>query len=271
MDDIFQGSPFWQEIRTGLFVIRNYDWKRVLSALPDMIDPEVVVKGLQSTNQLLNANFSGHAIVRGLPMDAIPNADILSAFLPPDDHYNLECLFLQWMYHYYILEGICTSLKETPFGEWPQGLRHVIEQTLHFLVFVSAVMGLLEDGVIKGAPTKEGMVELLPLVQFKLKKITETLLSKTADYGESYRRHGLQGTIPRIWDKIARYAQLRADNRPSNFEKKEDSARDLLGYSLIAYSLMLELPEDFRRSYQPTAVYETESNVMAGAEWKRVN
>ena|SRR5271157_343322 len=255
MDDIFQGSPFWQEIRTGLFVIRNYNWKRVLSALPDMIDPEVVVKGLQSTNQLLNANFSGHAIVRGLPLDAVPNADILSAFLPPDDHYNLECLFLQWMYHYYILEGICTSLKETPFGEWPQGLRHVIEQTLHFLVFVSAVMGLLEDGVIKGAPTKEGMVELLPLVQFKLKKITETLLSKTADYGESYRRHGLQGTIPRIWDKIARYTQLSALGRTAVYEPKADALKDLLGYSVIAWSLALEamMPE---AEEKPDAVHE---------------
>ncbi len=177
MDDIFKGSPFWQEIRTGLFVIRNYDWKRVLSALPDMLDPAVVVKGLQSTNQLLNANFSGHAVVQGQPVDAVPNADVLSAFLPPDGHYNLECLFLQWMYHYYILEGITTSLKETPFGQWPQGLQMVIEQTLHFLVYLSAVMYLLEEGVIKGSPSKEGMDALKPMVQDRIVKITTVLLA----------------------------------------------------------------------------------------------
>ena len=245
MDDIFKGSPFWQEIRTGLFVIRNYDWKRVLSALPEMLDPAAVVKGLQSTNQLLNANFSGHAVVRGLPVDAVPNADTLSAFLPPDGHYNQECLFLQLLYHYYILEGICTSLKETPYGQWPQGLQQVIEQTLHFLVYISAVMGLLEEGALKGAPTKEGMASLKPMVQARITKITETLLSKTADYGESYRRHGVQGTIPRLWDKLARYAQLSALGRTANYEPKADAIKDLLGYSVIAWSLALEamLPE----------------------------
>lgn len=241
MDDIFKGSPFWQEIRTGLFVIQDYGWGTVLNAIPDILEPPAVVKGLQSVNQLLNANFSGHSIIKGLPYDVRPDADVLAAFLPPDDHYNQECLFLQWMYHYYILEGVTTSLKDTPFGQWPQGIQILIERTLHFMVYISAVMQLLEDGVIKGAPTKEGMAELLPLVQFKIKKITETLLSKTADYGESYRRHGVQGTIPRIWDKIARYAQLSALGRTANYEPKADAIKDLLGYCVIAWSLTLEV------------------------------
>jgi hypothetical protein len=238
--DRFEGSPFWQEIRMGLFVIQDYDWRRTLNALPEILDPTVAVDGLQSTNQLLNANFTGHAIIKGLPYDITPNTETLAKFLPPDNHYNLECLFLQWMYHYYILEGVCSSLKDEPLAKWPTGLQILIERTLHFLVFVSALMGLLEDGVVLGAPTKEGMAALMPMIQFKLKKITETLLSKTADYGESYRRHGLQGTVPRIWDKIARFAQLSALGRSANYEPKADALRDLLGYCAIAWSLAVE-------------------------------
>jgi hypothetical protein len=90
------------------------------------------------------------------------------------------------------------------------------------------------------------MVDLLPMVQLKIQKITETLLSKTADYGESFRRHGLQGTVPRIWDKMARYAQLSALGRTANYEPKADAIKDLLGYCVIAWSLILEvsLPEE---------------------------
>ena len=245
MDDIFKGSSFWQEIRTGLFVIREYHWQRVLNALPEMLDPDAIVKGLQSTDQILHSNFTGHAVVRGEPIEATPDATVLAAALPPDGYYNLECLFLQWMYHYYILEGLCNGFKDTPLSLWSKGMLMTIEQTLHFLVFISAIMSLLEDGVLLKAPTKEGMAGLVPLVEFKLKKIIQTLLHKTADYGESYRRHGLQGTVPRIWDKIARYTQLSALGRTAKYEPKADALTDLLGYCVIAWSLVMEvsLPE----------------------------
>jgi hypothetical protein len=70
-----------------------------------------------------------------------------------------------------------------------------------------------------------------------------TLCKKAADYGESFRRHGLTGLVPRIWDKAARYAQLSSLDRAANYESKLDSARDLFGYSLIAWSLVWELSE----------------------------
>ena len=246
MDDIFKGSPFWQEVRTGLFVIRDYEWRKALLALPEMIDTELVVRGLQTNTQILASGFTGHAIIRGLPVDTTPDAGTLYAALPPEDHYNQEALFLQWMYHYYILEGVGDGYRQTPLAQWSQGMLQMIEQTLHFMVYISAVMCLMEDGAIKGAPTKEGMTALLPMVQSKIQKITETLLSKTADYGESFRRHGLQGTVPRIWDKMARYAQLSALGRAANYEPKADAIKDLLGYCVIAWSLILEvsLPEE---------------------------
>src|SRR5208282_1103300 len=174
MNDIFKGSPFWQEVRTGLFVIRDYEWRKSLLTLPEMLDTELVVRGLQTNQQILASGFTGHAIIRGNPVDTTPDAAVLAAALPPD-YYNQEALFLQWMYHYYILEGVGDGFRETPLAMWSKGMLQMIEQTLHFMVYTAAVMCLLEDGAIKGAPSKDGMTALLPMVQLKIQKITETL------------------------------------------------------------------------------------------------
>src|SRR5208337_1912993 len=106
MSDIFKGSPFWQEIRTGLFVIREYDWRKTLLALPQLINANDVVSRLQTTEQLFSSNFSVRSFVKGLLIEAKPNADMLASALSPEG-YNPEALFLQWMYHYYVLEGVC--------------------------------------------------------------------------------------------------------------------------------------------------------------------
>ena len=76
-------------------------------------------------------------------------------------------------------------------------------------------------------------------MRWRVKKVCELLHEKAQDYGESFRRHGLPGLVPRLWDKIARYAQLKADNRTAKFERMEDSVVDLLGYCCVAWSLML--------------------------------
>jgi hypothetical protein len=246
MNDKFRGSPFWQEIRTGLFVIGDYGWQKVLSTLPEMLDPDMVIGELQTNEQMLASNFTGHAVIRGAPVDVRPDVNVLAEALPPNGHYNQEALFLQWMYHYYILEGVSNGFREVPLAQWSKGMLQFVERNLHFLVYVSAVMCLMEDGMINGAPAKEGMASLLPMVQDRIQKITTILLNKTADYGESFRRHGMQGTIPRIWDKVARYAQLSALGRTAQYEPKTDALTDLLGYCVIAWSLVLEvsLPEE---------------------------
>jgi hypothetical protein len=152
--------------------------------------------------------------------------------------------------------------------KWAPMFLHTTEQCLHFMLYMAALLVLLEEKKIDAIPVNENLHE--DLVKARIAQACEFLHPKAQDYGESFRRHGLPGLMPRLWDKIARYAQLKADNRVGNFEKKEDSARDLLGYCCIAYSLMLELPQEFRESYQPTSIYTTESNVMAGAEWTKV-
>ncbi len=251
-NEIFKGSPFWQEIRTGLFVIQDYDWKKTLLAIPGLLDADEIEMGLQRHQQLLETHLGGLSIVKGEQVKATPNPAILALSLPPEEHYNIEALFLQWLYQFFILEGFCQHFWGKPLKEWPQGIFHLAEQSLHFLTYVAAVMCLLEEGVIKGAPTKDGMHDLKPMVQARITKITETLLSKTHDYGESYRRHGLQGTIPRLWDKIARYAQLSALGREANYEPKADAVKDLLGYSVIAWSLMLEVQIEDILATKPT-------------------
>ena len=252
-NEIFKGSPFWQEIRTGLFVIQDYDWKKTLLAIPGLLDAEEVEMGLQERQQLLSTNFSGISIVKGERITATPNTSVLDSGLLPGDLYNTETLFLQWLYQFFILEGFCQHFWGKPLKEWPQGIFHLAEQSLHFLTYIAAVMCLLEEGQLKNALTKDNIGDLLPMVQARITKITETLLSKTHDYGESYRRHGLQGTIPRLWDKIARYAQLSALGREANYEPKADAVKDLLGYSVIAWSLMLEVQIEDILATKPTS------------------
>jgi hypothetical protein len=77
-------------------------------------------------------------------------------------------------------------------------------------------------------------------VKYKIEELTKTLYSKTADYGQSFNRHGIVGLVPRLWDKIARYTMLSAKGYDIQHESKEDSIRDLLGYCLITWSLAIE-------------------------------
>jgi hypothetical protein len=180
---------------------------------------------------------------------------------------TLENIVLQWLYRFYIIEAVCEHNRREPLQSWFPVFLHTLEQGLHFLLYMAALLVLLEENKVNAIPVSENLHE--DLVKARVAQACEFLHPKAQDYGESFRRHGLPGLLPRLWDKIARYVTLKADNRDGNFEKREDSARDLLGYCCIAYSLMLELPEEFRKSYQPTSVYETDSNVMAGAEWKK--
>jgi hypothetical protein len=168
------------------------------------------------------------------------------------------------------VEALIEHNRKEPLAGWAPMFLHTVDQGMHFLVVMAAILVLIEEQAGFNPNMVGGDENLEAIIKGRVAQACAFLHPKAQDYGESFRRHGLPGLLPRLWDKIARYAQLKADNRPGNFEKKEDSARDLLGYCCIAYSLMLELPQDVREGFQPTAVYETESNVSAGAEWKKI-
>lgn len=246
-------------------MVRGDGWKPVIENLPNHISITETKELLQKADQLTYLNGIGY--IAGSRVDTQIDRDRVAPFL--SNEMTLENVTLQWLYRFIILESLVEHNRTKPMVEWAPMFLHMVDQGLHFLVFMAAVLVLIEEGQI--TPGNIGGDEVAEaLVKARVAQACQFLHPKAQDYGESFRRHGLPGILPRLWDKIARYAQLKADNRAGNFEKREDSARDLLGYSIIAYSLMLELPKDLRKSYQPTSVYETESNVMEGAEWKKV-
>lgn len=266
-------TPFWQEVRSKLMV-RGDGWKPVIEELPQHLNASEVKADLQSPDQLTYLNGQGY-IAGGVVQTSLDKG-VISAALSSTE-LTIENIALQWLYRFLIVEGLVEHNRKEPLAKWAPMFLHLTEQGLQFMTYMAALLVLLEEKKI----TTLNQIEPLDYVPVAGFNVTEALVKeritqacaflhpKAQDYGESFRRHGLPGLLPRLWDKIARYAQLMADNRAGNFEKKEDSARDLLGYCCIAYSLMLELPKDLRESYQPTSVYETESNVMAGAEWKK--
>jgi hypothetical protein len=258
-------TPFYQEVRHSLMV-RGHEWKPVVETLHEHVNAAEAKELLQSADQLTHLTGQGH--IAGNLIETNLDATAVAPFLS-DQEINLENITLQWLYRFIIVEGLVEHNRKEPISGWAPMFQHTVDQGLHFMLYMAALLVLIEENQIGGV-SREAFTNLEPLVKARIAKACEFLHPKAQDYGESFRRHGLVGLMPRLWDKIARYTQLKADNRVGNFEKKEDSARDLLGYCCIAYSLMLELPKEVRESFQPTSIYTTESNVMAGAEWKKV-
>lgn len=268
-------TPFFQEVRKSLMV-RGNGWKPVIEDLPNHINATEAKELLQSAEQLTVLEGQGH-IAGGLIETLIDKNAVLPFVDDMKTGLTLENITLQWLYRFIVVEAFCEHNRRDPMAKWAPMFLHSVEQGLHFMLYMAALMVLYEEKKIYAinldeTEVFEGQTTVLHerLVKARIKQACEFLHPKAQDYGESFRRHGLPGLLPRLWDKIARYAQLKADNRSGNFEKMEDSARDLLGYCCIAFSLMLELPKELRESYQPTSVYVTESNVMAGAEWKKI-
>jgi hypothetical protein len=260
MSDI---TPFWREVRRSLMV-RGDGWREVIQNLPGHVSLAAAKALIQSADQLTHLTGTGYIAGAKVQIQldgaaVLPFLDVVATPAPRGG--RAEIASLQWLYRFIIVEGLVEHAKGAPLAEWNPMFLHMVDEGLHFMVVMAAILVLAEE--------TDAYVDE-EAVGNRVAKACEFLHPKAQDYGESFRRHGLPGLLPRLWDKIARYAQLRADDRAGNFEKKEDSARDLLGYSIIAYSLMLELPEELRKSYQPTSVYETDSDVMEGAEWRKV-
>lgn len=160
-----------------------------------------------------------------------------------EDFFPTENLFLQWLYQFYLIEGISANFHNTPLADWNPTFVSILENNLHAMTYISALIFLYEEGELKCIVGRDNFDDTEIMVKNKVKELTSTLYSKCAEYGESFRRHGVQGTLPRLWDKIARYAQLSALGRDAKYEPKRDSAKDLLGYCIIAWSLVHELDE----------------------------
>jgi hypothetical protein len=239
-------NPFWQELRSTV-MLRGTDWREVVESLPGRIDASEVKSMLQSPHQLTHCNMQGVAYLAGYPVYASPDPEILGEHVTLD--MTAEHVTLQWLYQFFIIEGLMTAMHDTnklaPIAEWPPMILDMLARSLQTMVYMAALLTLMEEGALDacdGPVTPPNFLGTQDAVRHRVGKTTENLFSKAQDYGESFRRHGLAGLIPRLWDKVARIAQLKSQDRAPNFESMQDSARDLLGYTAIAWTLVLEVP-----------------------------
>jgi hypothetical protein len=236
-----QGTLYWQEIRNGFFV-HNEEWNQTIERLPELISAETTLRKLQTVNQLLSSGMQGKGVIGHRVIEVAPDNDVLLGHaILTDDFFSVENLFLQWVYQFYLVESISSNFHTTPLPAWPSTFVEIVEANLHAMTYIAALIYLYERGEFKALVTRDNFQYTEHQVKTAVTQLTSTLYSKGAEYGESYRRHSLQGTLPRLWDKIARYAQLSALGRTAMYEPKMDSAKDLLGYCIIAWSLVREL------------------------------
>jgi hypothetical protein len=248
--EALKGTLYWQEIREGLFV-HNNRWDETIDRLPDLISSKVVQNKLQTVQQLLSSGLKGIGSIGYKVIEVSPESDKLITTGPLlEEQYNLENLFLQWIYQFTLVESIGNNFNSVPLPKWPKTFLNIVEENLHAMTYIAALILLYEEGNFKDVVNSSNFRYTEADVKNKVKDLTSTLYSKCAEYGESFRRHGVQGTLPRLWDKIARYAQLSALGRDATYEPKRDSAKDLLGYCIIAWSLVHELDDTSESDYE---------------------
>lgn len=237
-----ENLPFWNELSKTV-MLRGTEWRDVVDSLPGRIDASEAKVLLQSTHQLASCNMQGRAFLAGAPVFATADSTTIGRYLQPD-RLTVENLAMQWLFQFIILESIGNVHPDKPLAEWPPMFLDMYERGLHFMVYMAALMCLIEESDIdrQWAIPVNHFLDTEGPVRGRVDYTTKNLYKKAQDYGESFRRHGVMGLLPRLWDKIARYTQLKSENRDPNFEPLLDSARDLLGYSAIAWSLVLEIP-----------------------------
>ena len=246
--------PFWRAVRSDLMP-RGDGWKPVVEGLPGHLGQALAGSLLQPADQL--ASLAGQGHVAGALVSSALDPAAVAPFLS-DSSLSLENVALQWLYRYLIVEGVCEHNRALALGGWNPMFLALADEGLHFMTYMAAILVMMEEGKLPNPMDRGGFPAAEPLVRRRVSDACAFLHPKAQDYGESFRRHGLPGLLPRLWDKIARYAQLRSVLRTSNFEKREDSARDMLGYSCIAWSLLLELPAGLRSAYLRKQVWEVD-------------
>jgi Nucleotide modification associated domain 1 len=229
-------QEFWARICDSLFV-KSPGWFTVVQSLPDKLDLTVC----------LNRTFSGEAVTssaiqakgwvgRGIKLEVHPNP-VLQADLGPTS--QKQWAFLQFMFSFFLFEGIYLSLLDNGWGapeQWHPTFIHQFIEVTQAMTFYSAMLILAEENRL---PQDEYGLE--PLIRDEIRKIVTVLTSKTTDYGQAFLRHGVIGMLYRVWDKIARYATLSAENRAAKFESRKDTAMDMLGYSVLIWSILEDM------------------------------
>jgi hypothetical protein len=241
-------DQFWQRVCEAIFV-KNPDWPSIVKQLPDKLDIQTVLRRTISTDVIMSVKaraqgWIGKAIVVQNNANPYREGDF---YMTP-----LRWAYLQVFGQFQLLEGFVNLLSIN--GEminpknWQPDLADQLIELAQAVTYFSAYLLLCDEGRLPEPMTSSAWricklddPLLVEPIRDEVRKITETLSSKTRDYGQAFLRHGILGLIHRLWDKIARYATLSAENRPSKFESKRDTVTDMLGYSVLIWSILEDI------------------------------
>lgn len=228
-------QEFWHRICEAIFV-KNPGWFAAVRALPEKLDLNICLRRTVSGENLTSTGIKAIGWVgRGIREEIRPNP------LRPTDFplTQLQWAYLQFFCQFLQFEGIYNYLAENglSFPElWSVTTVENFIELVQAMTFYSAMLILCEEGRL---PEHESDLE--PFIRDEVRKICDVLTSKTTDYGQAFLRHGVIGMLYRVWDKIARYATLSAENRAAKFESRKDTAMDMLGYSVLIWSILEDI------------------------------
>lgn len=234
-------TNFWFRVRDALFV-KSPGWFTAVTALPDKLDLTVCRNRTVSGEAITSCGIQAFGWVgRGIKSEIKPNP-----LRPEDDPFtHLQWAFLQFMFQFFVFEGLYNYLVDSGQGDpimWhPTTITQFIE-LIQTMTFYSAMLILAEE---RRLPKNEADLE--PFIRDEIRGIVRVLTSKTTDYGQAFLRHGIVGMLYRVWDKIARYATLSAEDRAAKYESRKDTAMDMLGYSVLIWSIL----EDMQANIEP--------------------
>lgn len=228
-------TQFWDRLCDAFF-IKSSAWFAAVRTLPEKLDLNVCLQHTVSGETITGMSIRAQAwIAHGIQEEIKQNP------LRPSDFplSQLQWAFLQFACQFLQLEGLYNYLNASGM-EAPE-LWHVstVDQFIEFtqtMTFYAAMLIICEEGRL---PDHEADLE--PLIRDEIRKIVDVLTSKTIDYGQAFLRHGIIGMLYRVWDKIARYMTLSAENRPTKYESRKDTATDMLGYSVLIWSILEDM------------------------------
>jgi hypothetical protein len=231
-----QQQEFWNRVCGSLFV-KSTGWFTAVQSLPEKLDLTVCLNRTLSGEAVTGSSINAKGWVgRGI-VEELHSNPILQDDLGPTS--QKQWAFLQFMFSFFLFEGIYTTLLDSGWGapeQWHPTFIQQFVEIIQTMTFYSAMLILAEEERLP--ETQDG---LEPLIRNEVRKIIGVLTSKTTDYGQAFLRHGVIGMLYRVWDKIARYATLSAENRPAKFESRKDTAMDMLGYSVLIWSILEDM------------------------------
>lgn len=116
------------------------------------------------------------------------------------------------------------------------------------MVHDAHLLYLIETANLGGEALSPDNVVFDAAVEAEMQARADFIAAKDAEYGQAIRRHGIPGALVRLWDKLSRYTNLKAQSYSDDFgapkfESMADSLKDLGGYALILAGLYQEALE----------------------------